>query len=207
MQSTRTCTFHGCGRPQVSRGYCHGHYDQWSLGRQLSALRLREKPGTPLAARLANRSTQEGECLVWTGAKNVSGYGVIKRVGESSLAHRAAYELVHGPTSENLVIDHKCHNPACIRVEHLQAVTPSENSQNLGGLRPNNTSGFRGVYLNKKTGRFQVWVTSRGRRFYGGSHVTADEANRAAVDLRNKVQTNNLRDRADNASDESETAA
>ena len=207
MQSTRTCTFPECAKQHHARGYCWGHYEQWKRGRTLVPIRLMERPGTPLAVRLENRTADEGECRVWTGFRNKDGYGVMNNTSGARLVHRAAYELVHGPTPPGMVIDHMCHNPACVRVEHLQAVTPSENSQNLGGLNPRNTTGFRGVYLNKRTGRYQVFARSGGERFYGGTYATAEEANESAVELRNRVQTNNLRDRAKARTSETEKAA
>ncbi len=62
-------------------------------------------------------------CKDYTGNQNPQGYG---RVG-SELAHRRAYEAVHGPIPEGLWIDHLCGNRLCCNVDHLEAVTPREN--------------------------------------------------------------------------------
>lgn len=69
-----------------------------------------------------------GHCWEWQGHRNRGGYGVF---GENSktlhMAHRYAWELVHGPVPEGLEMDHLCRNKACVRVEHLEAVTRSVN--------------------------------------------------------------------------------
>lgn len=42
-------------------------------------------------------------------------------------AHRAYYTDVYGPIPEGLVIDHVCGQSACVRPEHLEAISQGEN--------------------------------------------------------------------------------
>lgn len=71
--------------------------------------------------------TMESTCTVWVGATNNKGYGLISVSGTVKLAHRVAYEAAFGPIPDGLIIDHKCRVRCCVKPEHLEAVTYSEN--------------------------------------------------------------------------------
>jgi hypothetical protein len=43
-------------------------------------------------------------------------------------AHRFAWTLAHGPVSQGLVLCHRCNQPLCIAVDHLELGTPADNS-------------------------------------------------------------------------------
>lgn len=80
-------------------------------------------------------------CLVWTGARNGNGYGVVRigfgRKGRIVLAHRLAYAIAHGSAPADRVIDHRadlCVSRACCDDPHLRAVPLEENSPGLYGL-------------------------------------------------------------------------
>jgi hypothetical protein len=64
-----------------------------------------------------------GPCWLWTGARNRQGYGsFFLSEGRWVWPHRFAYELTYGPIPEDLVLDHLCRNPSCVRPGHLEAV-------------------------------------------------------------------------------------
>ncbi len=67
------------------------------------------------------------ECWPFTGYINPKGYGQFKLAGRTRMAHQVAYELAYGPVPPGLEVDHTCNNPACVRFEHLEAVTHEEN--------------------------------------------------------------------------------
>jgi hypothetical protein len=67
------------------------------------------------------------ECWEWVGAVQSGGYGNIRVAGRNLKAHRLSFELNVGPIPEGLVIDHTCRNRACVRPEHLEAVTQRVN--------------------------------------------------------------------------------
>ena len=71
----------------------------------------------------------ESGCLVWLGGVDDNGYGNFTATSELRLkAHRAAWLLAYGQLpSSDLVLDHLCRNRWCVNVEHLEAVTMSEN--------------------------------------------------------------------------------
>ena len=66
-------------------------------------------------------------CWTWTGYINHNGYGRVRHEGRQRQAHRWSYELFVGPIPERLVLDHICRNRACVRPDHLEAVTQSVN--------------------------------------------------------------------------------
>ncbi len=73
-------------------------------------------------------------CWTWQGRKLPNGYGHFwcswKR--KKVLAHRWAYEYFNGPYPLGTQTDHLCRNRACVRLDHLEAVTPWENSRRAG---------------------------------------------------------------------------
>ena len=90
----------------------------------------------PAYERFSRHVDTSGECHVWTGALNSKGYGLFWYVDgdrRCSKAHRFSWEHEHGRISAGLVIDHLCRNRACVRVDHLELVTPRENI--LRGVR------------------------------------------------------------------------
>lgn len=82
--------------------------------------------------------TRTTDCLIWTGAVNTKGYPCIAIGQVSTLAHRVAYEDVHGPIPDGMTIDHKCRVRNCVKVEHLEVVSIAENNRRrrvAGGIR------------------------------------------------------------------------
>lgn len=98
-------------------------------------------PRVPLAERLWRRVDKTETCWFWTGAKAGGGYGVIVEDAPSRKmrgVHRVAYELTRGPIPDGLVVNHLCRTPACVRPDHLEAVTQAENvaySDRVLGIR------------------------------------------------------------------------
>lgn len=66
-------------------------------------------------------------CWIWQLQLDRQGYGRIKNKSGSKLAHRVVFELLNGPISKDLVIDHLCRRKACVNPAHPEPVTFSEN--------------------------------------------------------------------------------
>lgn len=98
-----------------------------------------------LADRIFARADDDGDCLVWTGAKNrPDGYGVIGwRVGGKqyrAYVHRLVYEGFNGAIPADHEIHHCCGNRLCVNPDHLEVVTDREH-----GLRHRTAVEQRGV--------------------------------------------------------------
>lgn len=76
--------------------------------------------------RLMEQSVQDGECLIWTGVRLPTGYGLISVNGKKTYVHRFAWELAHGPAPDGWWVSHRCGRQACVAVAHLRLMRPSE---------------------------------------------------------------------------------
>lgn len=76
---------------------------------------------------LLSRTDTSGDCWIWQRATTAAGYGVFRRHQQNFYAHREAYISVYGAIPDGLELDHLCRRRACLRPEHLEAVTHREN--------------------------------------------------------------------------------
>lgn len=70
-------------------------------------------------------------CIKFPGAKKRNGYGYTQFMGRQFLAHRLAYalnEFQHPDALKGIVIRHRCDNPRCINVDHLESGTQQDNA-------------------------------------------------------------------------------
>ena len=75
-------------------------------------------------------------------------------------------------------IDHRDGNSKNNRLSNLRLSTHSENAANRRRYR-NNASGFKGVSLEARTGKWMAKITKDGRTYFLGRFPTAEEAHAA----------------------------
>lgn len=77
-----------------------------------------------------------GACWLWTGARNGKGYGMFGNArrfmpgARVVLAHRASFFFSRGSLPPaGLQVRHLCHNPACVRPDHLDYGDAKQNAR------------------------------------------------------------------------------
>jgi hypothetical protein len=80
-------------------------------------------------------------CWEWQGSRNPRGYGSVSWNGRLERTHRISWSLENGAIPNHLIVMHLCHNPPCVRPEHLALGTTSSNilqarQRAFGGVGP-----------------------------------------------------------------------
>ena len=183
MSKTTTCSIEGCDKPVRARTWCVKHYSRWQ--RQGDPLAGRDRFASPAAAFVA-RTTERGECIVWTGSRNGKGYGEIHTPSGKQYAHRYAWEQANGPIPEGMVVDHVCYNRSCVKPEHLRLARIRENQANRSGSAvTHKTGGVRNVYAYKYG--YAVQIGHGGKTHHFGTFKDPDEARAVAAKERARL--------------------
>ena len=66
-------------------------------------------------------------CWLWIGGVTNNGKGGTYPYYRRWRAHRVSYQRYVGPIPDGTELDHLCRNTLCVRPEHLEAVTKTEN--------------------------------------------------------------------------------
>lgn len=150
----------------------------------------KSKVDDPIAAEsFFARVLKTETCWFWIGTKNPDGYGqlTVSKYGTQS-AHRWAYEYLKGPIPDGLCIDHLCRLRNCVNPDHLEPVTPSENSRRGMGANfrnkmkthcdqgheftPENTYLYEGVSRNKGSRKCRTCRAQIEKRRYDRIRAT-----------------------------------
>lgn len=178
-----TCTIADCVKPQKHRGWCGMHYQRWQRHGDPMAETI-PRFGSLAESWAANTSSgaDADGCLVWGGGKTSAGYGLVTARGEQIYAHRYAWKIAHGEIAPDALVDHACHNRACVNVDHLRLATKAENAWNRAASPSGPGKLPRGV--SRKRGGYRARVAIGGVEHYAGTFSNVDEAARAAEELR-----------------------
>lgn len=125
------CAVADCESPVLAKGYCMAHYRRLRLYGDPLGSRPRAKyyhKTVPVEDRFWKHVDKTGECWLWTGAKNNTGYGQFRVTHDSIiLAHRFSYKLANGVLSAEDDVAHSCDTPLCVRPSHLVAGSTADN--------------------------------------------------------------------------------
>lgn len=104
------------------------------------------------------------------------GYGMFYHANKKYRAHRFIWEYHNGEIPFGKVIDHLCHNRACVNIDHLRVTTVTENNQYLSGAQAGSKSGIRNVNWQTSTGKWIVQIVCQGESYYFGRFENIEEA-------------------------------
>ena len=113
------------------------------------------------------------------GCRAMSGYWMIHIDGRNYRAHQLAWLYMEGEWGRP-VIDHCDGDPFNNRWSNLRLASHANNAANRPRLR-NNTSGFKGLSFDRRTGDYIAQITKDGKRHFLGHFPTAQQAHEACV--------------------------
>lgn len=141
---------------------------------------LHYNPDTGIFTRLISNA-QKIKCGDVAGSKTNTGYLEITVLGKRYLSHRLAWFYMTGEMPKNL-IDHINRIGADNRFCNLRQANKSENAIN-GKLKSNNTSGFKGVSLCKRSNKWKANGKLNGKQKFLGRFDTAELASNAFIEF------------------------
>ena len=127
--------------------------------------------------------------LIWRVTNNVvtagsiagyvenSGYVRFEFKGIKYSAHRAVWIMHNGEIPAGMMIDHRNGIKFDNEIDNLRLASRSQNS--LNRVTPGGVSGYKGVTLDSKTGRWRARATIEGVRTHIGMFDTEVEASAA----------------------------
>lgn len=130
----------------------------------------------------------ETTCIEWAGAKTTAGYGTRRVNGKNRYVHRLTYCEAHGlslESIEGLVVRHRCDNPRCYRIEHLELGTQADNMRDRAerGRVSRDPERTRQKRSEAQKLRFQTPVSEETRARMSAAHAgrALSEAHRSAI--------------------------
>lgn len=124
------------------------------------------------------RKTKPGQKA---GRTKSNGYCEVRLNGKLYGTHRLIFLMMHGCLPK--MIDHIDGNPSNNRIENLRGATHAENMRNSRTPR-NNTSGYKGVTLDKTSGKWIAQCVVDKQKFHLGLYEDIHDAAEAVKNFR-----------------------
>jgi hypothetical protein len=130
-----------------------------------------------------DRRVKIGEAV---GRDNGSGYLQTRYKRGFYLCSRLAYYIYHGVDPLQKQVDHINGNSLDNRIKNLRLATYSENGMNRVSLSRRNTSGFTGVYWNKRDKRWVARINPNRKQIHLGNFINKEDAIQARIEAEKK---------------------
>ena len=126
------------------------------------------KQATNIVDRFVKNLVSFGDCILWKGGLNNSGYGFIHGRTITISVHRFAYELATGiELPDNLEPDHKCKRKNCVQIEHLEIKTHRQNCRdNWTHCKRGHELTLNNILIEKKTGKRRCKICTQAKQAY-----------------------------------------
>lgn len=108
------------------------------------------------------------------------------RISEGKWTSLKMHRLILGVTEKTVYVDHRDGDTLNNTKSNLRTCTPTQNVLN-SRVPCTNTSGLKGAFLLKRTGRWYSRITHKGNRINLGTFGTAEEAHLAYRDAANRL--------------------
>lgn len=92
------------------------------------------RPKIPIAQKIDQYSIKipESGCWIWDGAVTNHGYGTLTYGANTNIsAHRASYELKHGPIPLGMLALHRCDIKCCVNPDHIFLGSQQDNMTDM----------------------------------------------------------------------------
>jgi hypothetical protein len=112
------------------------------------------------------------------GGIDRSGYAKVNVNRVCYRVHRLIWNYFYGAIPDGLSVDHIDTDKLNNRIENLRLVTQRQQQQNTGA-RQDNTSGFRGVFWNKREEKWRAQIKNNGKSVHLGCFDSKEDATAA----------------------------
>lgn len=130
-----TCSIDGCDRKLKSKsaGLCGTHHQRMLRhgSAQSDTAVMLVVQGDAMTRFTARIKVMPSGCHEWQGGKLTDNYGSFRYQNKSWPAHRWLWVQTHGPIPAGLVVRHKCDNPPCANLAHLELGTKADNADDM----------------------------------------------------------------------------